>query len=168
MVGRLLRTADFERVLSRPPCSRSAHFAVHHLPGSPSLARAKPCAPFADKLSTGDAPLCAPAVDDSLNEPRQAAASLGSGSGGCWLGTVVPKRHARRAATRNLLKRQMRAVMQAQLPALASGLWVVRLKAPFDQRQFPSAASAPLRASAREELSVVLQRAARSMPAEAR
>ena len=54
--------------------------------------------------------------------------------GGWWLGLVVPKRHARRAATRNLIKRQMRAQLaqaaasaapQAQLPP---GLWVLRLK----------------------------------------
>jgi ribonuclease P protein component len=79
---------------------------------------------------------------------------------GQWLGTVVPKRHARRAATRNLLKRQIRAVMLAESPRLPPGLWVVRLRAPFDRQQFKSAASAPLRALARSELTTMLQRAA--------
>ena len=78
---------------------------------------------------------------------------------GRWLGTVVPKRHARRAVTRNLLKRQMRAVVQHEADKLPPGLWVVRLKAPFDKQQFPSAASAPLRDSARSELAILLQRA---------
>ena len=32
MVGRIVRAADFERVLQRPARSRSVHFAIHHLP----------------------------------------------------------------------------------------------------------------------------------------
>lgn len=78
---------------------------------------------------------------------------------GCWLGTVVPKRHARRAVTRNLIKRQMRSVMAQMAANLASGLWVLRLKSPFDPAQFRSPASAALRAAAREELTALLQRA---------
>ena len=78
---------------------------------------------------------------------------------GRWLGTVVPKRHARRAVTRNLLKRQMRAAVQDEADRLPPGLWVVRLKAPFDKQQFPSAASGPLRALARSELAALFQRA---------
>lgn len=79
---------------------------------------------------------------------------------GRWLGLVVPKRHAKRAVTRNLLKRQMRAVMVAQAEALPPGLWVLRLKAPFDRKRFCSPASQPLRDDAREELALLLQRAA--------
>ncbi len=71
---------------------------------------------------------------------------------GLWLGAVVPKRHARRAVTRTLLKRQIRSVVGARAPALLGGLWVVRLRAPFDKARFPSAASDALRQCAREEL----------------
>jgi ribonuclease P protein component len=71
----------------------------------------------------------------------------------------VPKRHARRSVTRSLLKRQMRAVVQHEADRLPPGLWVLRLKAPFDKQQFPSAASEPLRALARDELVTLLQRA---------
>ena len=53
----------------------------------------------------------------------------------------------------------MRAVVEDLSGRLPPGLWVVRLKAPFDKQQFPSAASAPLRALARSELGVLLQRA---------
>ena len=160
MVGRLLRTADFERVLSQPPCSRSAHFALHHVVGSPLPAGKAGCAPVSDKLSTAGARNCPPLVDDSPGTARGAVAPVPCIEGR-WLGTVVPKRHARRAVTRNLLKRQMRAVVlcEAQSDRLPPGLWVVRLKAPFDKQQFPSAASAPLRALARDELASLLQRA---------
>ena len=77
-----------------------------------------------------------------------------------WLGTVVPKRHARRSVTRTLLKRQIRAAVgrQGQLPG---GLWVVRLRAPFDGKHFVSAASHALRHAARVELDAVLAAALR-------
>ena len=78
---------------------------------------------------------------------------------GCWLGLVVPKRHARRSVTRNLLKRQMREVMASQADSLAPGLWVLRLKAPFDRKLFTSPASDPLRSTAQDELQQLLQRA---------
>lgn len=73
---------------------------------------------------------------------------------------VCPKRHARRAVTRNLLKRQMRALMVEHGSALPLGLWVMRLRAPFDPRQFPSAASDALRIAARSELRGLIVRAA--------
>ena len=79
---------------------------------------------------------------------------------GCWLGAVVPKRHARRAVTRTLLKRQIRSVAVAQ-PGLAHGLWVVRLRSPFDRVAFSSAASDALRDCASQELAGVLADAAR-------
>ena len=69
-----------------------------------------------------------------------------------WLGTVVPKRHARRSVTRTLLKRQIRAAITRHLASLACGLWVVRLRAPFDRAHFVSAASIQLRRAAYDEL----------------
>ncbi len=76
-----------------------------------------------------------------------------------WLGTVVPKRHARRAVTRNLIKRQIRGAAQRQALAakpLAPGLWIVRLRSPFDRAVFASGACAALRDAARRELDTLL------------
>jgi ribonuclease P protein component len=78
----------------------------------------------------------------------------------CWFGAVVPKRHARKAATRNLLRRQIRAAMDRHHGGLPHGLWLVRLRAPFDTHRYLSAASAALRAAARDELDALLTRAA--------
>jgi ribonuclease P protein component len=78
-----------------------------------------------------------------------------------WLGAVVPKRCARRAVTRTLLKREIRAAVQRLAPSLTPGLWVVRLRAPFDRTIFRSAASDALREAARSELHTVLARAVR-------
>ena len=77
-----------------------------------------------------------------------------------WLGLVVPKRHAKRSVTRSLLKRQMRTVMAAQAGSLPPGLWVLRLKAPFDRKLFTSPASDLLRQAAGDELLQLLQHAA--------
>lgn len=75
-----------------------------------------------------------------------------------WLGAVVPKRHARRSVTRTLLKRQIREVVRGEAAALAEGLWVVRLRAPFDRARFISAASDALRQAVRSELEQLLRR----------
>jgi ribonuclease P protein component len=77
---------------------------------------------------------------------------------------VVPKRHAKRSVTRNLLKRQMREVMQDRGASLPPGLWVLRLKAPFDRKQFTSPGSDALRADARAELEKLLARALTPQP----
>ena len=84
---------------------------------------------------------------------------------GFWLGMVVPKRHAKRSVTRSLMKRQIRAAVAASSVALQSGLWVVRLRAPFDRALFPSAASTALLAVVRAELDQLLQRVAQRRPA---
>lgn len=137
MIALLKRSDDFERVLRTRSRVSSAHFALHHLEW-PSA-----------ELSTDDSSSTSPLVDDS---PRQAEKPV-------WLGTVVPKRHARRSVTRTLLKRQIRAVVGERERMLAAGIWVVRLRAPFDKAAYPSAASEPLRRAARTELQQLLIRA---------
>jgi ribonuclease P protein component len=77
-----------------------------------------------------------------------------------WLGVIVPKRHARRAVTRSLLKRQMRSALARHAATLPTGLWLMRLRQPFAPRDFPSAASAALASTVRAELDRLLQRAA--------
>lgn len=161
MIGRLVQAADFQRLLANPPRGRSAHFLLHYLAAVPTrTARRVPVcvlemqpkvgSELADqgspasglgadlKLSTADAPKLSSSVDNL--------------SGGCWLGCVVPKRHARRSVTRSMLKRQMRAAAQRHEARLAQGLWLVRLRQGFPISQFPSADSEALRCAARVEL----------------
>lgn len=159
MIGRIQRSADFERVLGSPSRARSAHFAVHHLAALPSL----PGRRFS--TDQGDLSTAAPLeshkpVEDAPSDVAPAA--IGKPLNGAlpaqlWLGCVVPKRNAKRSVTRALLKRQIRAAFASPMAAgLAPGLWVVRLRAPFDTKQFPSAASDALRAAARQELQGLL------------
>ncbi|MEO8080443.1 MAG: ribonuclease P protein component [Caldimonas sp.] len=141
-IGRLVRATDFEQVLRARSRASTPHFAVHHIAQPPSpLGK---CAPGsrAGKLSTDSVEKSGWPVDDSAVVAGSAA----------YLGAIVPKRHARRAVTRSLLKRQIYAAAGRHAEALASGCWIVRLRAPFDRGQFPSAASPAMRRVARVEL----------------
>jgi ribonuclease P protein component len=137
----ITQAADFAQVLNAPSRARSPHFSVHHL--------ARPPASGKPELSTEHASQVAPAVDESALS-------------GCWLGLVVPKRHAKRAVTRTLLKRRIRAAVNSA-HGLAPGMWVVRLRAPFPRTEFVSAASDRLSVVVTDEL-VTLMTAATARP----
>jgi ribonuclease P protein component len=65
---------------------------------------------------------------------------------------MTPKRAAKRAVTRNAIKRQIYTVstdLNFQAPPMA---YVVRLSAGFDKAQFISASSSALKAAVRQEL----------------
>jgi ribonuclease P protein component len=149
-----LKASDFHRALGTRPVSRTAHFALHALPHK---------APAAAELSTAhgeDAPM---GVDDCTD------ATEASGVHAWRLGLVLPKKQARRSVTRSLLRHQIRESLRRHAPGVrAAGRhgdevdgWVVRLKAPFDRQQFPSAASAALGAAVRAELDELWARLSR-------
>jgi ribonuclease P protein component len=140
---RSLKTADFAAALAAPVLSKSPHFVLHHLAAQPSSACRRPSQTLVPDLST-DAALIQAASVDNIADASQ-----------WWLGLVVPKRHARRAATRNLLKRQMRTYTEGCRQRLPPGQWLLRLRAPFDPRLFKSAASDRLRQVAGSELAQV-------------
>ena len=148
VIARLVRSADFERVLRTRSRAHSAHFAVHHLNDRPSAHNAPAARAPAGQLSTGQMHSVTSPVDDS---------SLSAASGALWLGAIVPKRHARRSVTRTLLKRQIRVVVSGHAASMAGGIWVVRLRAPFDRGRFVSAASNELKRAARAELDLLMR-----------
>ena len=78
-----------------------------------------------------------------------------------WLGAMVPKRWAKRAATRNLIKRQIYTLGAEHAHAFAHGAHVVRLRSSFGTQQFPSASSDALKAAVRQELLQLLAAPAR-------
>ena len=78
-----------------------------------------------------------------------------------WLGAMVPKRWARRAVTRNTIKRQIYTVSQRFGDRLPLAAHVVRLRTGFDRKQFISATSEPLKLAVRLELEQLFERATR-------
>jgi ribonuclease P protein component len=72
---------------------------------------------------------------------------------------MVPKRWAKRAVTRNAIKRQIYNVSAQFEPQLGIGAHVVRLRAAFDRVQFVSATSDALKDAVRTELHSLFERA---------
>ncbi|MBP6119208.1 MAG: ribonuclease P protein component [Giesbergeria sp.] len=135
---RLKTRPQFQATLSGATVARTPHFALHRLP----LATPQEASEPVPGLGRVPVALIAP--------------------GAVWLGAMVPKRWARRAVTRNAIKRQIygvAAVFESRLPAAAH---VVRLRSTFDRQQFVSACSAPLKLAVREELHALFERSLRS------
>jgi ribonuclease P protein component len=75
------------------------------------------------------------------------------------IGAVVPKRWAKRAVTRNTIKRQIYALAaHGQWPLPASDR-VVRLRKAFDTQLFNSASSVALKSAVRLELQLLFDKA---------
>ena len=74
-----------------------------------------------------------------------------------WLGAMVPKRWARRAVTRNAIKRQIYAVSADFQHLYQQAAFVVRLRRDFSRAEFISATSVQLRFAVRGELESLLQ-----------
>ena len=72
---------------------------------------------------------------------------------------MVPKRWAKRAVTRNAIKRQIYSVARDFESQLPSGAWVVRLRSGFDKSKYQSASSVVLKDAVRSELVALLTRA---------
>ena len=129
-VGVLRGAEHFAALLSGRPVSRTEHFAAYHR--------------STDKLSTSTANMQMHAVD---GDPSEA---------GLVLGFVIPKRHAKRAVTRVAIRRQMRAAVVRHGAGLAAGEWALRLRVPWNPKQFRSATSAGLVDAVRAELDALL------------
>ena len=109
--------------------ARTEHFALHRAGFQPAGQESSSAGPGSDRFQ---------ALFAVQGEP--------------WMGAIVPKRWARRAVTRNAIKRQIYTVSQdfeARLPAAAH---VVRLRAGFDKARFRSATSPELKEAVRAEL----------------
>jgi ribonuclease P protein component len=77
------------------------------------------------------------------------------------IGAVLPKRWARRAVTRNAMKRQIWNVAGSFALRMPVQAYVVRLRTGFDQRVFVSACSDALKTAIRLELQTLFESACR-------
>ena len=179
---RLKTRPQFQAALKGDTVARTAHFALHRVALAAQL-RSPPAASGAAPLdvravaapvqvAAPDAPGAleasgALAADKAPARPgsagalpvRSAAAPLFSVAD-AWLGAMVPKRWARRAVTRNAIKRQIYAVAASLDAPLPQAAHVVRLRATFDRKQFVSASSCALQQAVRAELVQLFARAA--------
>ncbi len=114
--------------------SRTAHFALHRMEFD--ALPVHPAGPEAEK-------------------PK----ALFAVQGDAWIGALVPKRWAKRAVTRNAIKRQIYTLSLQLTPPLPQAAHVVRLRSTFDRKQFESATSPALKQAVRGELEQLFARA---------
>ena len=123
---RLKTRPQFQAVLAGSIVAKTTHFALHR---NALDARAVQTPPG----GAADAPLLFKVAD-------------------MWIGAMVPKRWAKRAVTRNAIKRQIYNVSAEFESALTERAHLVRLRSGFDRAQFVSATSEALKAAVRAEL----------------
>ena len=120
--------------------SRTPHFALHRVALQPN---SEPSS--APKAAANSQEMASQAGSQDLSKPLFAVQDT-------WLGVIVPKRWAKRAVTRNTIKRQIYAVSTASGCAMPVAAHVVRLRAGFDRAEFISATSDKLKIAIRAEL----------------
>ena len=135
---RLKTRPQFQAALSGGTVSRTLHFALHRL----SLPETQPVSEINSQTGV------AVHTSTSLFHPPQV-----------WLGAMVPKRWAKRAVTRNAIKRQIYAISAEFESLLPCAAHVVRLRSEFDRRHFISATSPLLKQAVRLELAQLFERA---------
>jgi ribonuclease P protein component len=135
-VQRLKTRAQFQAVLAGATVSRTAHFALH--------------------WTSLDTPLRSTAPGPESIKSQALFAVMEP-----WVGALIPKRWAKRAVTRNAIKRQIYAVSSDLEPQLTQAAHVVRLRSAFDRAKFPSATSEALKQAVRGELQQLFARAAK-------
>ncbi len=128
VVLRLKTRSQFQAVLAGERVASTTHFVLHR-----------------NVLLDMSRPATADRQEPTSNGRRVDADAV-------WLGAMVPKRWAKRAVTRNAIKRQIYSVSAEVDFDLPGAAHVVRLRAVFDRKQFVSASSAPLKAQVRQEL----------------
>ena len=76
-----------------------------------------------------------------------------------WVGAMAPKRWAKRAVTRNAIKRQIYTLSASLTLTSTHAAFLVRLRREFSRKDFTSASSALLKEAVRLELLDLLQNA---------
>lgn len=76
-----------------------------------------------------------------------------------WMGALVPKRWAKRAVTRNAIKRQIYAISEGCDGLTAPAAYVVRLRKAYDRKIYVSASSESLKCAVRGEVEHLLSAA---------
>jgi ribonuclease P protein component len=152
-VQRLKTRAQFEAAMAGGTVSRTPHFVLHR------AALPAPSAPSEAPASTTGA-TGAGAVSEA-GRPAARARVLFPPGDEPWVGAVLPKRWAKRAVTRNGIRRQIYNVSASFEPRLPASAHVVRLRMEFARKDFPSAWSEALKIAVRGELQQLFEKVAR-------
>ncbi len=146
---RLKTRAQFQAVLAGATVARSEHFALHR-----KLLTVRPPTQITQADPSSEAVGFVTSVSYSEDPVMFRGADL-------WLGAMVPKRWAKRAATRNAIKRQIYTLSADFSPVRQPAAFVVRLRRDFSRKEYISASSDQLKHDVRTELVALMQNGAR-------
>lgn len=142
---RLKNRAQFQAVLAGETVARSEHFALHRCElahNNRVVVKVVPEISVQPKPAETKLPPLFPALD-------------------LWIGAMVPKRWAKRAVTRNAIKRQIYTVSADFSPQQLTAAYVVRLRRDFTRKTYVSASSEQLKLAIRKELVMLMSDGAR-------
>ena len=134
---RLKTRNQFQAAFAGGTVARTSHFALHRV--------LLPLALIGENKNTSELP-------DSKTSPLFSVSAI-------WMGAMVPKRWAKRAVTRNAIKRQIYNISSEFELKMTVAAYVVRLRSGFDKTQFPSATSDALKTAVYQELQQLFTRA---------
>lgn len=135
---RLQTRPQFQAVLAGKIRARTAHFVLHSC-----------------------------AIELPVKTTETTAAPAVFPFSGLWMGAMVPKRWAKRAVTRNAIKRQIYSVSPQFKNSLPAQAHLVRLRTAFDRTHFVSASSLALKTAVRAELLDLFAQASVANPKQA-
>ena len=133
---RLKTRAQFQAVLAGTIVAKTPHFALHR-----NVLDAKAASTRSGKL-----------LDSAILFRQQ----------DMWIGAMVPKRWAKRAVTRNAIKRQIYTVSADFFHQYPQSAFVVRLRSSFPSTEFVSAVSDQLKQAVRAEVQALMQAGAKA------
>ena len=139
-VQRLKTRPQFQAVLAGSTVAKTEHFALHR---NGLDARAPQLGPIKSADQDTSVPALFPVQDT-------------------WIGAMVPKRWAKRAVTRNAIKRQIYTVSAGLPNQYPQAAFLVRLRREFSRKEFPSAMSDQLKDAVRAEVQALMQAGAAS------
>ena len=143
---RLKTRVQFQAVLAGATVARSEHFALHRL--------RLPIVSSGGTREIVPRGLLKTPANDAQSQPLFPVLDL-------WIGAMVPKRWAKRAVTRNAIKRQIYTVSADFFPKQRHAAFVVRLRRDFSRQAYLSASSDLLKQAVRTELIALMQEGAR-------
>ena len=133
---RLKTRAQFQAVLAGTIIAKTPHFALHR-----------------NRLDARNAAAKIGELADPARLFRQQD---------MWIGAMVPKRWAKRAVTRNTIKRQIYTVSADFSQMYPRAAFLVRLRSGFARTEFVSAVSDQLRQTIRNEIQMLMQAGAKA------
>ncbi len=152
---RLKTRPQFQAVLAGSVIAKTEHFVLHRngLEATAPKAGPESAKELSSRKTIPDTGTAAPAdVTAPVLFPMQ----------DIWIGAMVPKRWAKRAVTRNAIKRQIYNVSADSMQNYPQAAFLVRLRREFSRKEFLSATSPELKEAVRHEVQTLMKAGAAS------